>query len=230
MVTAADITEVDPTPDSAEPGPEFPNPPEDRNYVAVSGNMGSGKSSLVEFLCQRLDIEPFFEPNEKNPYLEDFYADMDRWSFHSQVHFLTAKFDLHLELDAHPQDVIQDRTIWEDAEIFAENLYREGRMSDREYRTYRRLYESIRDRIRPPDLMLYLRCPVETVQERIARRGREMEQEIPERYLRELHDLYEDWIGRYTMSPVLIVPTHELDYITDLVDRHDLVTTVQGYL
>jgi len=230
MTTAPDITEVDPTPDAAEPGPELTTPPEDRSYIAVSGNMGSGKSSLVEFLCQQLGIEPFFEPNEDNPYLADFYDDMERWSFHSQIHFLTAKFQVHLELDAHPQDVIQDRTIWEDAEIFAENLYQRGRMSEREYGTYRQLYESIRDRIQPPDLMLYLRCPVSTVQQRIAVRGREMEQDVPEEYLQQLHDLYENWIEDYSLSPVVIVPTHKLDYITNLVDCHDMVKTVEKYL
>lgn len=230
MSKAPEIVEIDRTPTENDRANYRSSLPDDRKYIAVSGNMGSGKSSLVEFLCQQWEIKPFFEPNEDNPYLEDFYEDMERWSFHSQVHFLTAKFRLHLELDAHPQDVIQDRTIWEDAEIFAENLFRRGRMDRREYETYRQLYDSIRDQIQPPDLMLYLRCPVETVQRRIERRGRAMEQDIPEEYLEQLHELYEDWIDQYSLSPVLVIPTHRLDYITNLVDCHDLVTTLESYL
>src|SRR5512135_3239644 len=113
-------------------------------YIAVAGNMGTGKSSLVDFLCRRYrHIRPFFERNEENPYLEDFYRDMGRWAFHSQVYFLTLKFGVHQELDACPDTVIQDRTIFEDAEIFAENLHRRGFLSGRDYQAYRLLYETI---------------------------------------------------------------------------------------
>ena len=202
----------------------------ERRYLAVAGNIGAGKSSLVDFLSERYDIEPFFEPNESNPYLQDFYDNMERWSFHSQVYFLTAKFKLHKELDAHPQNVIQDRTIWEDAEIFAENLYQQGTMPERDYETYRRLYKAVQDQIRPPDLMVYLRCDVSTVKKRIAMRGREMEQDIPTEYLERLHELYENWIADYTLSPLVILPTDRLDYITNIVDCHDLLTTVEKYL
>jgi len=230
MATAPKITEVDPTVETGRSDEQRPDIPADRKYIAVSGNMGAGKSSMVEFLCNQWDIKPFFEPNEANPYLPDFYDDMPRWSFHSQVHFLTTKFRLHKELDAHPQDVIQDRTIWEDAEIVAENLYRQGHMSDREYETYRDLYESIQDQIQTPDLMLYLRCPVSTVRKRIAMRGRSMEQDVPTEYLERLHELYEGWIEGYELSPLVIIPTHKLDYITNLVDCHDIVTTIEKYL
>lgn len=199
-------------------------------YIAVSGNMGSGKSSLVEFLCRRYSITPFFEPNERNPYLTDFYTDMRRWSFASQVYFLAAKFRMHLELESHPRNVIQDRTIWEDAEIFAENLYRKRLMSKRDYDTYRLLYEAIRDRLRPPDLMIYLRCPVRAVRKRIALRGRESEKAVPTAYLRRLHDIYERWIESYRLSPLVILPTDKLDYVTDLVDCHDILSTIEKYL
>ena len=201
-----------------------------RRYIAVAGTIGAGKSSLVEFLCQRYDIKPFFEPNEQNPYLADFYDDMEQWSFASQIYFLTAKFRLHLELDATDNNVIQDRTIWEDAEIFAQNLYRQGLMDDRDYRTYRLLYESVQTQIQPPDLMIYLRCPIEAVQKRIATRGRQMEQNIPRAYLRRLHTLYEDWIENYDLSPLVIIPSHKLDYVTDLVDCHHILTTIEKYL
>lgn len=201
-----------------------------RRYIAMAGNIGAGKSSLVEFLCNRYEIQPFFEPNEENPYLEDFYGDMKTWSFASQIYFLTAKFRLHLELDATHKNVIQDRTIWEDAEIFAENLYITGQMDERDYQTYRQLYEAIRTQIQPPDLMIYLRCPIKAVRKRIRSRGREMEQNIPLAYLRRLHKLYEDWIASYSLSPVIIIPSHELDYVTNLVDRHDILTTIEKYL
>ena len=201
-----------------------------KRYIAISGTIGAGKSSMVDFLTQRYDIKPFFEPNEENPYLEDFYRDMKQWSFPSQIYFLTAKFRLHLELDAYEQNVIQDRTIWEDAEIFAENLYRQGHMDERDYRTYRHLYESVRTQIQAPDLMIYLRCPIRAVRKRIASRGREMEQNIPVAYLRRLHKLYEDWIASYSLSPLVIIPSNKLDYATDLVDCHDILTTIEKYL
>lgn len=203
---------------------------EGRRYIAVAGNIGSGKSSLVDFLCQRYDIQPFFEPNDENPYLEDFYKDMKAWSFASQIYFLSAKFKLHLELDATSHNVLQDRTIWEDAEIFAENLYRRRLMSKRDYNTYRQLYEAIQQQIQPPDLMIYLRCPISTVRKRIAIRGRQMEQNIPVPYLRRLHHLYEGWIANYSLSPLVIVPSHKIDYLTDLVDCHDIMTTIEKYL
>ncbi|MFB6265204.1 MAG: deoxynucleoside kinase [Bradymonadaceae bacterium] len=230
MAAPQEIIEVDRTPKASRESRWSADLPDDRNYIAVSGNMGTGKSSLVEFLCQQWDFQPFFEPNAGNPYLEDFYADMSRWSFHSQVHFLTAKFKLHLEMDESPHDVIQDRTIWEDAEIFAENLLQRGRMSEREYETYRQLYESIQDRIRAPDLMLYLHCPVETIQKRIEIRGREMEKDVPEGYLAQLQGLYEDWIDSYSLSPIVIIPTHKLDYMTNLVERHDIIKTIEKYI
>ncbi len=201
-----------------------------RRYIAVAGNIGAGKSSLVEFLCHRYDIKPFFEPNEENPYLEDFYGDMKKWSFASQIYFLTAKFRLHLELDATKFNVIQDRTIWEDAEIFAENLYLTGKMDERDYQTYRGLYDAVKTQIQPPDLMIYLRCPVKAVRKRIRSRGREMEKNIPIAYLRRLHKLYEGWIEDYRLSPLVIVPSHNLDYVTDLVDCHNILTTIEKYL
>lgn len=225
-----EILELDPTQSRDQLTQSGPHTSIVPNYIAVSGNIGSGKSSLVSFLCDRFDIQPFFEPNEANPYLEDFYHDMPRWSFQSQVYFLTAKFKLHLELESQPHSVIQDRTIWEDAEIFAENLFEQGDMNERDYKTYRQLYEAVKDQIRPPDLMIYLRCPAKTVRERIAMRGREMEQSIPDEYLKRLDRLYETWISNYTLSPLVIIPTDTLDYGTNLVDRHDLLKTIEKYI
>jgi deoxyadenosine/deoxycytidine kinase len=226
-----DIIELDRSERVPGQAPKAPRPePVVRKYIAVSGTIGAGKSTMVDFLCQRYDLTPFFEPNEQNPYLEDFYKDMKRWSLESQMYFLAAKFKLHMELESKPLSVLQDRTIWEDAEIFAENLFQQGTMSERDYRTYRLLYESMRAQIRPPDLMIYLRCPVRTVRKRIAMRGREMESNIPTAYLKRLHTLYENWIASYTLSPIVIIPTDKLDYMTNLVDRHDIMTTIEKYL
>ncbi|HZX97805.1 MAG TPA: deoxynucleoside kinase [Myxococcales bacterium] len=204
--------------------------PPKKRFIAVAGNMGSGKSELVSFLCRRYGLKPFFEPNETNPYLADFYADMKRWAFHSQIYFLTHKFRLHRELMEEPGTVVQDRTIYEDAEIFCENLHRSGMIAARDYRTYRELYETAAASLSPPDLMIFLKCPVRTLKKRIAQRGRKMEIDVPTEYLARLNKLYEEWRARYTLSPVIELDTGSLDYLTDLVDRLDLFRAVEKYV
>ncbi len=135
--------------------------------------MGAGKSTLVDFLSRTYGIEPFYEPNEDNPYLPDFYNDMKRWSFHSQLYFLSSKFRLHQELDRAPGTVVLDRTIFEDAEIFATALRDMKRIDHRDWDTYWAFYQSILNAIKPPDLMIYLRCSMRTLRKRIRLRGRE---------------------------------------------------------
>ena len=201
-----------------------------RVYIAVAGNIGAGKSTLVDFLCRNYEIKPFFEPNDENPYLADFYGDMRQWAFQSQVHFLSHKFRIHLDMDQTPGTVVQDRTIFEDAEIFATALHQSKRIVTRDWQTYQELYSTICECIRPPDLMIYLRSSLKTLRKRIKLRGREMEQNIPSAYLRRLQGLYEDWIARYTMSEVLILDTEKLDYMTDLVDRIDVMDRIESYL
>lgn len=199
-------------------------------YVAVAGNIGAGKSSFVEFLHSRYAIRPVFEPNDDNPFLADFYGDMKRWAFHSQLYFLAAKLEIHRGIRDAEQDVLQDRTLWEDAEVFAEHLARTGVMSQREYETYRLVYESIRDELRPPDLMIYLRCPVRVLRRRIRARGRDMEQAIPTAYLKALHTLYEQWFARYALSPTIVFETDRVDPVTDIVHAHDVLSMVDRYL
>jgi deoxyadenosine/deoxycytidine kinase len=201
-----------------------------RVYIAVAGNIGAGKSTLVDFLCRNYEIRPFFEPNDDNPYLADFYGDMKQWAFHSQMHFLSHKFRIHLDLDQTPGTVVQDRTIFEDAEIFATALHQSKRITTRDWQTYQELYSTICQCIRPPDLMIYLRSSLKTLRKRIKLRGREMEQNIPSAYLKRLQGLYEDWIDGYTMSEVLILDTEKLDYMTDLVDRIDVMERIESYL
>ncbi|MBI4816538.1 MAG: deoxynucleoside kinase [Deltaproteobacteria bacterium] len=206
--------------------PERPGP----RFLAVAGNIGAGKSTLVEFLSRTYIVAPYFEPNDTNPYLVDFYKDMKRWSFQSQVYFLARKFRIHQELSASTSTVIQDRTIYEDAEIFAENLRRQRKMSERDYRTYRVLYESIVDELRPPDLMIYLRSSLRTLRRRIRLRGRPEEQSMPRSYLTKLQALYDRWFESYDRSETLVVDTDELDYISDLVHRIDLFQRIESAL
>jgi deoxyadenosine/deoxycytidine kinase len=201
-----------------------------KRFIAVAGNMGAGKSELVQFLCRRYGLKPFYEPNDTNPYLADFYADMPKWAFHSQIYFLTHKFRLHRELMREPGTVVQDRTIYEDAEIFCENLKRSGMISERDYKTYRELYETLCASLAPPDLMIFLKCPVRTLKKRIQQRGRKMEMEVPTSYLKALNILYEEWRARYTQSPVIELDTGKLDYLTDLVDRLDLFRAIEQYV
>ena len=175
-------------------------------------------------------VSPFYEPNEDNPYLPDFYQDMKRWSFHSQLYFLSNKFRLHLEMDRTSGVVALDRTIFEDAEIFATALHDMKRMDDRDWETYWGFYQSILGAIRPPDLMIYLRCSMRTLCKRIKLRGRKMEQDVPLAYLKRLDCLYENWIASYKMSDVLILETDNLDYIHDLVYRLDVMQRIEAVL
>jgi deoxyadenosine/deoxycytidine kinase len=204
--------------------------PAKKRFIAVAGNMGAGKSELVQFLCRRYGLRPFYEPNETNPYLADFYADMKAWAFQSQIYFLTHKFRLHRELMEEPGTVVQDRTIYEDAEIFCENLKRSGMLSERDYRTYRELYQTICGSLAAPDLMIFLKCPVRTLKKRIQKRGRKMEIDLPTEYLKRLNELYDEWRARYTLSPVIELETDRLDYLTDLVDRLDLFKQIEKYV
>ena len=201
-----------------------------KRTIAIAGNMGAGKSTLVEFLSRTYDISPFYEPNDENPYLKDFYRDMRGFAFQSQVYFLSNKFRLHQELDRQPGVVALDRTIFEDAEVFATALHQMRKISKRDWQTYRGLYEAILDAIRPPDLMIYLRCSMRTLKKRIRLRGRAMEQDVPHSYLKRLDRLYDEWIGAYDMSDVLVLETDDLDYVHDLVHRLDVMKRIEALL
>ena len=191
-------------------------------FVAVAGNIGVGKSTLVELLAERMHWTPFFEPQSQNPYLADFYQDMQEWSFQSQIFFLSRRFRAHRDISDHPGPAVQDRSVYEDAEIFAHNLFLERNMSDRDYRTYRDLYEVLTRFLPPPDLVVYLRASVDTLVDRIAMRGRDYEKAIQPEYLTRLNDLYEEWTERFSLCPVLTVPADNLDYV--LNDGHlDLI-------
>ncbi len=185
-----------------------------KHFVAVAGNIGVGKSTLVGKICATLNWQPYYEPVAENPYLEDFYEDMKAWAFHSQVFFLTHRLRMHLSLLEDPKSVIQDRSVYEDAEVFAANLFRQGEISERDYSTYRKLYKLLCDMLRPPDLVIYLRASVPTLQRRIAARGRDFESNIDPEYLQQLNALYEQWISNFSLCPVLAVPTDEMDFVS----------------
>ncbi len=193
-----------------------------KQFIAIAGNIGVGKSTLVELLCQRLGWEPFFEGVVDNPYLADFYADMAAWAFHSQIFFLSRRLrDLRRLMDF-PRTVVQDRSVYEDAEIFAKNLYRQGLIRERDWRTYRELYEVLTELLPPPNLVIYLKASVPTLMQRIALRGREYEKSIAPEYLERLNMLYSEWIANFTLCPVLTVPADRLDYVAN-ADHLDLI-------
>lgn len=192
--------------------------------------MGSGKSTLVDFLARTYGVMPFYEPNDENPYLADFYKDMKRWAFRSQLYFLASKFRLHQELDRQPGVVALDRTIFEDAEIFATALYRMRKISKRDWQTYQSFYQAILEAIRPPDLLIYLSCSMRTLRQRIRLRGRRMERDVPLSYLKRLESLYDAWIADYAMSEVLVLETDRLDYVNDLVHRLDVMQRIEAVL
>ena len=201
-----------------------------RKTIAIAGNIGSGKSTLVDFLSNAYDIAPFYEPNEDNPYLPDFYRDMSRWAFHSQLYFLGTKFRIHKELDRMPGVVALDRTIFEDAEVFATALYEMRMIDRRDWDIYWNFYQTILDSIRPPDLMIYLSCSMRTLRRRIRMRGRAMEQDIPLSYLRRLDRLYERWIASYDMGDILVLESDKLDYVQDMMHRLDVMERIEAML
>lgn len=201
-----------------------------KKYLVLAGNIGAGKSSLVERLSQRLAYRAYYEPVGENPYLKDFYADMPRWAFHSQTYFLTHRVRAHRRLMDDPASVVQDRSIYEDAQVFARNLYQQGNMSDRDWETYQELYRAVISLLPPPDLVVYIRASVETLKGRIAKRGREFESDIDVEYLNGLNRLYEEWIGSFTLAPVLIIPGDRLDFVEDTADLNTIFSTVEERL
>lgn len=200
------------------------------HFVAVAGNIGVGKSTLVGLLAERMQWTPFFEPQEQNPYLSDFYQDMQEWSFQSQIFFLSRRLRAHRDISDHPGPAVQDRSVYEDAEIFAYNLFLERNMSDRDYRTYRDLYEILTRFLPPPDLVVYLRASVDTLLSRISMRGRDYEKGIRPDYLTRLNELYEEWTEGFTLCPVLTVPADDLNYVLNDAHLDLIVSKVQSKL
>lgn len=188
-------------------------------YVAIAGNIGSGKSSLTRLLSDRYGLQPVFEAVDENPYLSDFYERMDLYGFHSQIFFLARRLKQHLAMVNPGEHIVQDRTVFEDAHIFATNLHRQGIMNDRDFASYMELYEAVSLALRPPDLLVYLQSDLKRLRQQIELRGRDFEAGISDTYLLQLQDLYEEWIGSYTASKLLIIPAADLDFVHDESDR-----------
>jgi len=182
-------------------------------FVSIAGNIGSGKSSLTNLIAKEFNWKPYYEKVNNNPYLKDFYNDMNRWSFNLQVYFLSHRFKTHKEILDKKKSVIQDRSIYEDAEIFAKNLYKLGKMNKRDYQNYRKLFQEMTYFLQPPDLLIYLRSGLPKLIKQIKLRGREFEQNIDTGYLERLNTSYEDWITHYKLGRCLIIENEELDFV-----------------
>jgi deoxyadenosine/deoxycytidine kinase len=201
-----------------------------KRYVAVAGTIGSGKSSLVAWLVKRYGLAPYDEPNDDNPYLADFYADMKTWAFHSQLFFLSHKLALYQELLGSKKVAVLDRTIDEDAEIFARALKDQRFISRRDWAVYERLYQGIKRTLPPPAVLIAVSCSLRATKQRIARRGRAMEKDIPHPYLKRIHGLYEDWFARYDAAPIVRIDTTNLDYVENLLDLIEVQNKLDAVL
>ncbi|HLR89944.1 MAG TPA: deoxynucleoside kinase [Balneolaceae bacterium] len=202
---------------------------EKKRYIAIAGNIGAGKSSLTSLLGKSFGWETYYESVEGNPYLSDFYDDMRRWSFNLQIYFLTSRFKNQKVLMKRDQSIIQDRTIYEDVEIFAKNLHQMGLMSDRDYKNYSSLFEVMAGYLQAPDLLIYLRAEVPTLVRQIQKRGREYESSIRIEYLERLNTLYEEWIESYDKEK-LIIDTDDLDFVNNQEDLGKVIQLIEQRL
>jgi len=201
-----------------------------KKYVAVAGNIGAGKSSLTQILAHYFRWEAVYERVDDNPYLADFYDDMRRWSFNLQVFFLSSRFAHQRTIEEAPFSVVQDRSIYEDAEIFARNLHEMGLMDGRDFDNYQSLFALMTSYLRPPDLLVYLRATVPTLVRQIQARGRDFETNIRIDYLERLNQHYEDWVERYDLGPKLIVDTDDLDFVNAEGDQSEIISRIESRL
>jgi deoxyadenosine/deoxycytidine kinase len=199
-------------------------------HIAVAGNIGSGKTTLTKILSKNFAWIPHFEDIENNPYLNDFYEDMPRWAFNLQVYFLNSRFRTIIEIQKGTEVVIQDRTINEDAMIFAPNLHTMGLISTRDFENYTKLFETISSLIRPPDLLIYLRATVPALVNQIQKRGREYEDNLRLDYLRRLNEYYEKWIANYKDGRLLIIDVDQLNFAEDEEAKAEVINKVSAEL
>ncbi len=201
-----------------------------KKYIAVAGNIGSGKSQLIEFLCSSYRLTPISKPSDDNPYIDNFYKDMHLWSFHSQIYTLAKKFQYFQKLSTTHHSIIQNRTFHEDAEIFARNLYKSGHMDETDFSTYYGLYKGLTSVVPPPDLLIYLHSSVTASRKRLRAESSPHEKLIPDSYLKHLNRLYVNWIADYDLSEVVIIDTEQLDVSSSLVDRVDILEAIERFI
>lgn len=202
----------------------------DQIFIALAGNIGSGKTTLAKMLSDRFGWKAHFEAVVDNPYLADFYQDMSRWSFPLQIYFLNNRFSTHQQISKETRSAIQDRSIYEDANIFARNLYEQGSMEKRDYENYLQLYRVMCQFLQPPDLIVYLRKSLPRLKSQIALRGRDYEKSIPDQYLLNLNRYYDEWMDQYQLGKKLIVESDSIDFVNHQSDFESLIERIVSAL
>jgi deoxyadenosine/deoxycytidine kinase len=198
-------------------------------YVAIAGTIGAGKSTLTHLLAQRYNLGPVLEAVDENPYLGDFYADMGRWAFHSQIFFLATRLRHHLAWVNTLDRVVQDRTVDEDAGIFAHILFEDGLIDERDFATYTTMYEAVRQALRQPDLLVYLKAGLGTVRRHIALRGRDYERGVDDAYLLRIGERYERWIEGYDAAPIVTIDVDRFDFVARPADREAVFEALERH-
>ena len=228
--TKAPVAKTAKTQTATQPKAQPTKPKKDIKHIAIAGNIGAGKTTLTKILSKHFGWLPQFEDVENNPYLNDFYEDMPRWSFNLQVYFLNSRFRQIIEIQQGTEVVIQDRTIHEDAMIFAPNLHGMGLMSTRDFENYTKLYETISGLIRPPDLLIYLKASVPTLVNQIQKRGREYEDNLRLDYIRRLNEYYEKWINTYKDGRLLVIDVDQINFAEDDEAQGEVINRVNAEL
>lgn len=195
-------------------------------HVGIAGNIGSGKTTLAQMLGKQFGWDVLLESVEDNPYLADFYEDMSRWSFHLQVYFLNSRFNQVAKIRESQRSTIQDRTIYEDYEIFAKNLHQSGHITDRDFNNYIELFNSMIKHVQPPDLLIYLKADIPKLVANIQKRGRSYEELIRIEYLKHLNERYDDWIGNYDDGKLLVIDVNNLDFVNNVADFASIIEKV----
>jgi deoxyadenosine/deoxycytidine kinase len=200
--------------------------PEHPKHIAIAGNIGSGKTTLAEKLAKHFGWQALYESVDNNPYLKDFYDDMPRWAFHLQIYFLNSRFNQVQQIRNSERTIVQDRTIYEDAYIFAANLHRSGHITERDYQSYLSIFNSMSGMVQAPDLLIYLKADIPKLVRQIAKRGREYEYKIQLDYLRNLNEHYEKWISEYKNGKLLVVDVNEMDFVESAEDFSYIVNQI----